>query len=117
MADLFPKRTIILLEAKASTAGVVKVRDSDLRVVDCIRYCDGVISFCDGSFEMVFGLTEEQEALRKEIRAFATKEVLPHVMEWDEKSEFPHDVVKKMGKMGLMGVIFPSPVKITFPFA
>ena len=57
---------------------------------------------------MMFGLTEEQEALRKEVRAFAAKEVLPHVMEWDEKSEFPHDVVKKMGAMGLMGIIFPE---------
>jgi alkylation response protein AidB-like acyl-CoA dehydrogenase len=57
---------------------------------------------------MMFGLTEEQEALRKEVRAFAAKEVLPHVMEWDEKSEFPHAVVKKMGAMGLMGVIFPE---------
>jgi alkylation response protein AidB-like acyl-CoA dehydrogenase len=58
--------------------------------------------------DMTFGLTEEQEALRKEIRAFAAKEILPHVMEWDEKSEFPAAVVKKMGAMGLMGVIFPE---------
>ncbi len=57
---------------------------------------------------MQFGLNEEQEALRKEVRSFATKEVLPHVMEWDEASQFPHDVVKKMGAMGLMGVIFPE---------
>ena len=61
-----------------------------------------------GVTEMMFGLTEEQESLRKEVRAFAAKEVLPHVMEWDEKSEFPHAVVKKMGAMGLMGVIFPE---------
>jgi alkylation response protein AidB-like acyl-CoA dehydrogenase len=57
---------------------------------------------------MTFGLTEEQEALRKEIRAFAASEIKPHVMEWDENSEFPHEVVKKMGEMGLMGVIFPE---------
>jgi alkylation response protein AidB-like acyl-CoA dehydrogenase len=57
---------------------------------------------------MTFGLTEEQEALRREVRAFAAKEVLPHVMEWDEKSEFPAAVVKKMSAMGLMGVIFPE---------
>jgi alkylation response protein AidB-like acyl-CoA dehydrogenase len=30
------------------------------------------------------------------------------VSEWDEKSEFPHAVVKKLGQMGLMGVIFPE---------
>jgi alkylation response protein AidB-like acyl-CoA dehydrogenase len=55
-----------------------------------------------------FGLTEEQEQLRREVRAFAEREVAPHVSEWDEKSEFPHKVVKKLGEMGLMGVIFPE---------
>lgn len=55
-----------------------------------------------------FGLTEEQEQLRREVRSFAEREVAPHVSEWDEKSEFPHKVVKKLGEMGLMGVIFPE---------
>jgi alkylation response protein AidB-like acyl-CoA dehydrogenase len=57
---------------------------------------------------VAFGLTEEQEQLRREVRAFAEREVAPHVSEWDEKSEFPHKVVKKLGEMGLMGVIFPE---------
>ena len=57
---------------------------------------------------MHFGLTDEQEQLRREVRAFAEREVAPHVNEWDEKSEFPHAVVKKLGEMGLMGVIFPE---------
>ncbi|HMH13578.1 MAG TPA: acyl-CoA dehydrogenase [Edaphobacter sp.] len=56
----------------------------------------------------MFGLTDEQEQLRKEVRAFAEREVAPHVAEWDEKSEFPHAVVKKLGEMGLLGVIFPE---------
>ncbi len=56
----------------------------------------------------MFGLTDEQEQLRKEVRTFAEREVAPHVMEWDERSEFPHGVVKKLGEMGLMGVIFPE---------
>jgi len=56
----------------------------------------------------MFGLTEEQEQLRKEVRAFAEREIGPHVSEWDEKSEFPHAVVKKLGEMGLLGVIFPE---------
>ncbi len=56
----------------------------------------------------MFGLTEEQEQLRREVRTFAEREVAPHVSEWDEKSEFPHQVVKKLGEMGLMGVIFPE---------
>ncbi len=54
-----------------------------------------------------FVLTEDQESLRKEIRQFAAREIAPHVMEWDEASEFPAAVVKKLGAMGLLGVIFP----------
>jgi hypothetical protein len=54
-----------------------------------------------------FALTEEQEQLRKEIRDFAAREIAPNVMRWDEASEFPHEVVRKLGEMGLMGVIFP----------
>jgi alkylation response protein AidB-like acyl-CoA dehydrogenase len=54
-----------------------------------------------------FALTDEQEQLRKEIRDFASREIAPNVMRWDEASEFPHEVVKKLGEMGLMGVIFP----------
>ena len=54
-----------------------------------------------------FKLTDEQEHLRREIRDFAQREVLPNVMRWDEASEFPADVVKQMGQMGLMGIIFP----------
>jgi alkylation response protein AidB-like acyl-CoA dehydrogenase len=54
-----------------------------------------------------FVLTEEQEQLRREIRDFAAREIAPNVMKWDEASEFPLEVVKKLGEMGLLGVIFP----------
>lgn len=54
-----------------------------------------------------FALTEEQEQLRKEIRDFAAREIAPNVLRWDEASEFPLEVVQKLGEMGLMGVIFP----------
>ena len=56
----------------------------------------------------MFGLTEEQQQLKSTVHAFAEGEVRPFVSEWDEKSEFPHEVVKKLGAMGLMGVIFPE---------
>jgi len=56
----------------------------------------------------MFGLTDEQKQLQSAVRAFAEGEVAPHVSEWDEKSEFPHEVVKKLGAMGLLGVIFPE---------
>ncbi len=55
-----------------------------------------------------FALTEEQEALRKEVREFAAREVAPHVSRWDEASEFPADVVAALGRMGLLGVMFPA---------
>lgn len=51
--------------------------------------------------------TEEQQQLRKEIRDFATREIAPNVMRWDEASEFPGELVKELGRMGLMGIIFP----------
>jgi alkylation response protein AidB-like acyl-CoA dehydrogenase len=54
-----------------------------------------------------FTLTEEQEQLRREIRAFAAREIAPNSMAWDEASEFPLAVVKKLGAMGLLGIIFP----------
>ena len=54
-----------------------------------------------------FELTEEQEELRREIRRFAEREIAPHVREWDEHSMFPTEVVKRLGQMGLLGVIFP----------
>ena len=54
-----------------------------------------------------FALTEEREQLRKEIREFALREVAPNVSRWDEASEFPAEVVKALGRMGLLGIIFP----------
>jgi alkylation response protein AidB-like acyl-CoA dehydrogenase len=54
-----------------------------------------------------FILTEEQEHLRREIRDFAQREIAPNVTRWDEASEFPAEVVRQLGRMGLMGIIFP----------
>jgi hypothetical protein len=53
-------------------------------------------------------LSEEQEHLRKSVRQFAEREILPHVMEWDEAAQFPLETVKQLGRLGLMGVIFPQ---------
>ncbi len=54
-----------------------------------------------------FTLTEDQEQLRKEVRDFAAREIAPNVMRWDEASEFPADIVRQLGQMGLLGVIVP----------
>jgi alkylation response protein AidB-like acyl-CoA dehydrogenase len=55
-----------------------------------------------------FSLTEEQQQLRRSIREFAEGEIAPHVMEWDEASHFPQEIVPKLAEMGLLGVIFPE---------
>jgi hypothetical protein len=55
-----------------------------------------------------FQLTDEQLQLRKSLREFAEREMAPHVMEWDEASQFPLETVKELGKMGVLGIIFPS---------
>lgn len=57
---------------------------------------------------MDFEYTPEQIHLRKSVREFAEAEILPHVLRWDEEQIFPLDVVKKAGKMGLLGAIFPE---------
>ncbi|MDX2029855.1 MAG: acyl-CoA dehydrogenase [Blastocatellia bacterium] len=55
-----------------------------------------------------FELTEEQEQIRKTVRAFAEAEIGPHVMEWDEAQHFPRKLFTKMGELGFMGVLFPE---------
>ncbi len=53
-------------------------------------------------------LPDHVEALRLEVRKFAEREIRPHVMAWDEAKAFPFEVVKQLGAMGMMGVIFPE---------
>jgi alkylation response protein AidB-like acyl-CoA dehydrogenase len=55
-----------------------------------------------------FQLTEEQQQLRRSVREFAEREILPNVMKWDEAGEFPLATIKDLGKLGLMGVVFPQ---------
>jgi alkylation response protein AidB-like acyl-CoA dehydrogenase len=55
-----------------------------------------------------FQLTDEQQQLRKSVREFAEREIAPHVLDWDEASHFPMETVKELGKMGLLGVVFPA---------
>jgi alkylation response protein AidB-like acyl-CoA dehydrogenase len=56
-----------------------------------------------------FHFTDEQEQLRRSVREFAEGEIAPHVMEWDEASHFPLEIMPKLGEMGLLGIIFPEP--------
>src|ERR1700688_1666449 len=55
-----------------------------------------------------FSFTDEQQQLRRSVREFAESEIAPHVMEWDEASRFPAELIPKLAEMGLLGVIFPE---------
>ncbi len=57
---------------------------------------------------MLYSTTAEHEALRKKVRAFAEEEVKPIAFELDQNNEYPDEIVKKMGEMGLMGIPFPK---------
>jgi alkylation response protein AidB-like acyl-CoA dehydrogenase len=57
---------------------------------------------------MDFGLTEDQQQLRKTVREFAEAEIKPHVMEWDEAQTFPVDVFRNLGRLGVLGAVFPE---------
>jgi len=54
---------------------------------------------------MDFSLSREQEMLRDTVREFAERELAPKALEFDEKGEFLHDIIKKTAEMGLVGII------------
>lgn len=54
---------------------------------------------------MDFKLTEEQIMIRDAARDFARNELLPGVIDRDEKQEFPHEQIKKMGELGFLGMM------------
>jgi alkylation response protein AidB-like acyl-CoA dehydrogenase len=58
--------------------------------------------------EVNFEETENQKMIAQMVRDFGAKEIKPKMMEWDESQEFPIQVFKKMGALGLMGVIIPE---------
>jgi len=54
-----------------------------------------------------FIFTDEHEALRQSIRAFAEREIVPHVEEWEETT-FPDSIVRRMGELGFLGLSMPE---------
>jgi alkylation response protein AidB-like acyl-CoA dehydrogenase len=54
---------------------------------------------------MDFNLTEEHVMIREAARDFAQTELLPGVIERDNKQEFPQELVRKMGDLGFMGIM------------
>ena len=53
-------------------------------------------------------MTESQEMIAQMCRDFAEKEIRPNVMLWDESQEFPVPLFRKMGELGLMGILVPQ---------
>lgn len=57
---------------------------------------------------MNFELTKEQEMTRKMVRDFAEDVIQPRAVDIDRNAEFPEDIFKEMGKLGLLGIPFPE---------
>ena len=56
---------------------------------------------------MDFGLTDEQEAIREEVRRFAENEIAPVASEHDRAETYPEDVIERAAEMGLAGAGIP----------
>jgi alkylation response protein AidB-like acyl-CoA dehydrogenase len=57
---------------------------------------------------MSFDVSENQKMIAQMVRDFGAREIKPFSMEWDETQHFPVDLFKKMGGLGLMGVLVPE---------
>jgi acyl-CoA dehydrogenase len=57
---------------------------------------------------MDFSYSENQKMIAQMVRDFSEKEIRPHFMKWDESQEFPVPLFKKLGELGLMGVLVPT---------
>ena len=62
----------------------------------------------DNSLEVSFEETENQKMIAQMIRDFGNREIKPHMMDWDENQTFPVPLFKKMGELGLMGILVPE---------
>lgn len=57
---------------------------------------------------MEFSMNENQLMIADMIKRFGEEHIRPKMMEWDESQEFPVEVFRKMGELGLMGVLVPQ---------
>ena len=53
---------------------------------------------------MDFELTKQQEFLIKTVREFGEKEIIPIENDIEEKNDIPNELIKKMGKLGILGI-------------
>src|SRR4051812_35537726 len=57
---------------------------------------------------MNFSLTDEQKSVRKVVRAFVDREIIPYIKEWDENGRFETGILKRLAELELMGVCIPE---------
>lgn len=57
-------------------------------------------------FQHYFG--KEHDLVRKSVKAFVQKEILPNIDEWEEKGEFPRELYKMAGELGILGTGYPE---------
>lgn len=57
---------------------------------------------------MDFNLSGEQDILKKAVKEFAEAEIAPHAAQWDEAGHFPLEMFRKLGELGLTGIIVPE---------
>ena len=57
---------------------------------------------------MNFETSEITLQVAQTARDFAQQNIKPHVMEWDERQEFPLHIFKQLGELGMMGVLVPE---------
>ena len=57
---------------------------------------------------MNFSHNENQKLIAEMIRSFSVKEIIPNIKNWDDNQIFPISVFKKLGELGLMGVLVPQ---------
>jgi alkylation response protein AidB-like acyl-CoA dehydrogenase len=56
---------------------------------------------------MLTEVTENQEMIAQTVRDFAARNIQPHIRKWDDTQEFPVEIFKQLGELGLMGVLVP----------
>lgn len=57
---------------------------------------------------MNFEFSEEQNMLRKTVRDFTDKEIMPYIAEWDREGKFDVRIINRLAELGLMGVCIPE---------
>jgi len=57
---------------------------------------------------MNFQYSDNQQLISETISDFAKREILPNFMDWDEQQYFPIEVFKKLGELGMLGILVPT---------